>query len=100
MPKPDWEAIRKEMEAAQARYEAIPIPIEDTIEAITQALKNEGFKGGTVGGVEMTVDEMVFHDVMPVNEWQGVLRDWRYVNAEGNATNYFNDPPEGTGDKT
>ena len=81
MSKPDWEAVRKEMEAAQARYEAVPIPTEDTIPAIAAALKNEGFKSATVRGVHMTVDEMVFHDVLSLNDWRGLLRDWRYVNT-------------------
>lgn len=82
MPKPDWDAIRKEWEAALAAYEATPVPSENTIEAITEALKAEGFKGLTVGGVEMTVDEAVFHDVMPLEDWRSLLRDWRYLKSQ------------------
>ncbi len=65
-----------------AAFLAWPQPTEDTIEACAAALKVEGFTGFSVGGVHMTVDEIVAHELVPdVGDWVSLLHEWRFLNS-------------------
>lgn len=80
---PDWRVNAKaKREAALARYHAMPLPTEDTIEACVAALKAEGFKIGSIHGVTMTIDEMGTKLTWPLEQWQSVLHDWRFVSQK------------------
>lgn len=78
----DWSKIREDRDAAKARYDAMPKPSEDTIEACLAALKAEDFGTLSVGGKSMTLDEVYAAKLWPFGDWYTLLRDWRYLRAE------------------
>ena len=78
--KTDWDAITRERLVAQAAFDAIPDPTEDTIEACATALKAEGFEGSaSYNGVKMSIDGLRTMTPMTLTDWRSLLKDWRYL---------------------
>jgi hypothetical protein len=82
VPKPDWDAIKRERLAAVARFNAFPEPTESTVEECIAALRAEGCPEPIVSGVGMTFEEGVAKGVFPLGDLQSLLKDWRWLKAE------------------
>ena len=80
--KVDWAKLRANLEADCARYAAMPLPTENTIEACAEALKAAGYPHTSVSGVLMTIDEMVADGRWSLEDWRSMLQDWRFLHNE------------------
>lgn len=79
MPKPDWDAIHRDMLAERARFAEFPEPTENTVEACIAALRAEGCPEPTVSGEAVTFEDGVARGVFPLGDLQSLLKDWRYL---------------------
>jgi hypothetical protein len=82
MPKPDWDAIRRDRLAELARFDAFPEPTENTVEACIAALRAEGCPEPTVSGKDITFEAGVAQGIFPLEDLRSLLKDWRFLQTK------------------